>query len=97
MIHPQIRQSNGTNFRLPKEIDKQMGMDPKGRARIPEAQEGIYRSTYPLAFRPGNAYHPPDGRKWLRNRRYSQPVRQFRHTQTSQLLLAKMLPCRTEL
>jgi len=40
-IHLLIRQSNGTNFRLTKEIDKQMGMDPKGRARIPEAQEGI--------------------------------------------------------
>jgi len=50
MIHPQIRQSNGTNFRLTKEIDKQRGMDPKGTARIPEAQEGIYRSTDPPAF-----------------------------------------------
>jgi hypothetical protein len=66
-----------------------MGMDPKGRVRIPEAQEGIFRSTDRPAFRPGKAYHPPDGRKWLRTRRYSQPVRRFRHSQTGQLLLAK--------
>jgi len=60
MIHPQIRQSHGTKFGHTAEIDKQMGIDPKGRARIPEAQEGIYRSTHPAEFRPGKAYHPPD-------------------------------------
>ena len=74
-----------------------MGMDPSGRAHIWEAQEGIHQSTDPPALRPGKAYHPPDGRKRLRNRRYSQPIRRFRHSLTSQLLLAKMLPCQTEL
>jgi len=96
-IHPQIRQRNCTNFWLTKEMEKQIGMDPKGRARIPEAQQGIYRHTNLPAFRPGKPNHPPNRYKWLHNDRYSQPVPRFRHSQTSQLLLAKTLSCRTEL
>jgi len=96
-VHPQIRQGNDTNLRLTKEFARQMGMDPSGRRCISEAQEGIHRSTDPPALRSGKAYHPPDGRMRLRNRQYSQSIRQFRYSQTGQLLLAKMLSCRTEL
>jgi len=74
-----------------------MGMDPSGRGCVSEAQEGMHRSTDPPALRPGKANHPPDRRKRLCNRRYSQPIRRFWHSQAGKLLLAKMVPCRTEL
>jgi len=72
-------------------------MDPKGKVQVPEARQGIYRSTDPPAYLPSKARHPPDRHKWFRNRRYSQPVRWFRNYQSIQLLLAKMLSCRTDL
>jgi len=96
-VHPQIRQGNGTNLRPTKAIDKQMGMDMKGKVRILETPESNYQSTDPPAFRLGKAYYPSDGLKWLRNRRYSQPVGRFWDSQTGLLLFSKMPPCRTEL
>jgi hypothetical protein len=96
-VYPHIRQRNDTNLQLPKELARQMGMDTSGTACISEAQECIHQCTDPPAFRPSKAYHRPEGRKRLCNRRYSQPIRRFRHSQTGQLLLGQILPSRTEL
>jgi len=97
MIHPQIHQANGINLWRIREITRQMRMDPNGSAPISAAQDGIYWSSNLPAFRPSNAYHPPDGRKWLCNCWYSPPVQCCLYSQTRHLLLTKMLLCRTEL
>ena len=92
-VHPHIRLGNHPNLRHTKSFPRQIGMYPSGSACILEAEEGIHRSTDPPAFLPGKAYYPPDAHKRLCNRRYSQPIQQVQHSQTSRLLLARILPC----
>ena len=74
-----------------------MGVDSECRTRVSEAKNGLYLRTDPPTFRPAKADHSVDRCLRLQNCWHSHSVRRIRDPPTGQLLLPKMLRCRTEL
>jgi len=97
-IHQEIYKGDSSHINLAKDTRlTEVGMDSGWHTRISEDQNGFYWSTDPPALQLSKTDHSTDRWKRHHNQRPPQSVQQIWDSSPSELLLRKMVSCRTEL